>query len=136
MDSTILKDMMAGNLQEAQLMEIKESHMKNGAIWAEKILKKLKYDEKLIPAIVNIVKTHDVYGGEMTNEDKVVRDADKLWRFSKRGFDLDVKRRGCAPSFWRDYLKKNIDKPGYFLTLEAKQIAIEELKNRSEENGI
>ena len=53
--------------------------------------------------------------------------------YSKEGFNLDVKRRGCNPIEWYEKLKRNFDKPDYFQTEKAKKIAMKELEKRKKE---
>ncbi len=133
MDGNLLLDMMAKKLSEEQENKIKIEHMENGAKFAEKILNELNYDPELIKKIVYIIKKHDLKDECTSVEEKIVRDADKLARFSKTGFYTDVKRRQCTPLSWYEKLKKNFDKPDYFRTEEAKKIAMEELEKRKEE---
>lgn len=133
MDKTVLKDLMAGKLSDEQTKKIKDEHMEKGAAVAKEILEKLNYDQELLKTIIQIIKRHDSGGDCFSIEEKIVRDADKLWRFSKPGFDIDIKRRGCPPIEWYNYLLKNIEKPNYFYTSGAKEIAIKELENRKNE---
>lgn len=133
MDKNILKNLMVGKLSKEEIKRIKDEHMKKGAELAENILKKLNYNPKFVKIIVNIIKNHDSEGVGFSIEEKIIRDADKLWRYSKEGFDLDVKRRNCKSIEWYNYLLKNLEKENYFQTEEAKKIAIDELKKREKE---
>ncbi|OGJ19950.1 hypothetical protein A3K73_03245 [Candidatus Pacearchaeota archaeon RBG_13_36_9] len=133
MDKNSLKELMAGKLSEEEAKILKEEHMKEGAKLAEEILKELEYNPQLIGTIVKIIRYHDSESECSSIEEKIVRDADKLWRFSKIGFDLDVKRRNWPAEKWYLYLKGNLDKPGYFQTKEAREIAQNELEKRRKE---
>jgi len=133
MDKGVLSEMMAGKLPEEASKQIKKEHMQKGGEIAKEILLELNYDPSLIKEIVRIIENHDLDNECMSIEEKIVRDADKLWRFSKRGFDLDVKRRNWPAEKWYSYLKGNLDKPGYFQTKEARGIAQNELEKRRKE---
>jgi len=136
MDEQVLKNLMMGKLSENVAKKIKEEHMEKGAGLAEKLLRKINYNPKLIERIIKVIKKHDLDVESTSTEENIVRDADKLWRFSKSGFNVDVKRRGCPPIEWYNYLFKNINKENYFQTNEAKEIAAKELENRKNENKI
>lgn len=133
MDKKVLIDLMAGKLSEEHTKKIKEDHMKNGSELAREILMKLNYPQELIGEIRRIIEKHDLDIAPESIEEKIVRDSDKLWRFSKAGFNVDIKRRNCLNSFWHDYLLKNLDKPNYFLTEEARDMAKKELSKRKNE---
>lgn len=127
-DKNLLLEMMAKKLPEEQEHKIKMEHMKRGARLAGQILSEVDYEPKLIKKIINIIRKHDLNDDCNSVEEKIVRDADKLSRFSKIGFNIDIKRRKCTPLFWYEKLKKNFEKQNYFQTKKAKQIAIEELE--------
>lgn len=78
------------NREEEKAVRIK--HEKQGKELAKKILQKVEYNSKLIPKILEIIDGHDTRRGFLNKEEGIVRDADKLWRYSKKGFWLDVKR--------------------------------------------
>lgn len=63
----------------------------------------------------------------------IVKDADKLWRYSRSGFNIDVKRFGESFQDALVRLHKNLD--AWFFTKTAAEMAREELKRRKEEIG-
>jgi putative nucleotidyltransferase with HDIG domain len=129
MDKELITRLMEGKLPLEMAKKIKEQHMERGEKFAEKILKDANYESKLIEIIVRIIKNHDSDKECFCIEEKIVRDADKLWRFSDLGFEVDVKRRNITREKWLEYLEGNISKKGYFQTKEARKIAKKELKN-------
>jgi len=133
MDKNLISEMMAKKLSEEQEKKIKMDHMERGAKFAKQILCEINYEPKLIKKIVFIIQRHDLNDACDSVEEKIVRDADKLARFSKVGFYADIKRRKCTHLFWYEKLKKNFEKQNYFQTAEAKQMAIEELEKRYNE---
>lgn len=133
MDKKVLTALMSGKLPEEEVKRIKEQHMVNGAEFSEQILRKVNYDLTLIPRIVKIVRNHDYSTPSESVEETAVRDADKLWRYSKPGFSTDIKRRSIPPIEWHAHMEKNLSKPNYFLSDIALQIARRELENRIRE---
>tara|TARA_Y100000310_G_C20132929_1_gene556692 strand:+ start:44 stop:496 length:453 start_codon:yes stop_codon:yes gene_type:complete len=91
MDNQLLLDFMGCKLGDEEIKRIKKEHMINGAKLAEKILIKVNYPKEFIVKIVQIVRNHDSSLICSSVEEKIVRDADKLWRFSNVGFFLDIK---------------------------------------------
>ena len=61
------------------------------------------------------------------------KDADKLWRYSKEGFYIDIERFDETFKEGISRLRSNINK--WFLTNYAKELAIEELENRVRSEG-
>ena len=66
--------------------------------------------------------------GAISLNDKIVKDADKLWRYSKEGFDIDIER--FAETFQEGISRLTSSLNKWFLTNSAKEIAREEIKNR------
>ena len=62
-----------------------------------------------------------------TENDKITKDADKLFRYSYEGFKIDFKRFNLKASEWLDYLIAHI--PTWFFTGTAFELASQELKN-------
>ena len=96
------------------------------------ILRKLNYPEELTKEILEIVSQHDTRVGFISKNEGLVRDADKLWRTSKEGFAASEVRRIAHnrppdESMWKK-ISENIDKPGYFYSEMARQIALADLK--------
>jgi HD superfamily phosphodiesterase len=61
-------------------------HEVEGARIAEEILKKVGYDQEKIKEIVRIIEGHDSRKKPFSLNDKIVKDADKLWRYSNDAF--------------------------------------------------
>ncbi|MFT4312911.1 MAG: HD domain-containing protein [Candidatus Woesearchaeota archaeon] len=128
-----LFDLMSKKLDVQTEKRIKHEHMLRGAEFAKTILTQLKYDPLKIKSITHIILFHDSTEKTMSIEEQIVRDADKLWRYSDKGFWIDVKRRNSKPMNWYTKLLSNLEKKDYFLTTEAKIIAKTQLNLRLEE---
>ncbi len=125
--------------------EVRKKHQDEGVKIARKILNDLNYDQEKTKHVLEIISEHDTREGFYSREDGIMRDADKLWRYSKTGFWADVKR-GFAASRTKRESKKlihatellqrrnfEIDKKNFFYSEEAKKIARFELKQRKSE---
>ena len=66
--------------------ELRLRHQKEGIKLAKAILKQISYDQALSEYILEIISQHDTRVGSFSKDDALVRDADKLWRFSNIGF--------------------------------------------------
>lgn len=119
--------------------ELRRVHEKEGARIAKEILETLNYDKCKTKEILEIIDGHDSRKEAISFNDKIVKDADKLFRYSKMGHQIMSKIAyedfGESPLDRLNRLQKQID--GMFFTSAAKEIAREELRDRfleSEDN--
>jgi len=112
----------------AKARELNRVHEVQGAIIAQKILSKQGYDKASIHQIVQIIKRHDSGKNPDTTEEKLVKDADKLWRFSKTGYHYELQRQATTHAERYAFLSKKID--SWFFTQTAKAMAEKELQTR------
>jgi HD superfamily phosphodiesterase len=103
-------------------------HEKEGAAIARHLLQRNHYDPLLIDKIVSIIRVHDSGEDIRSLEEAVVKDADKLWRFSEIGFSKEVERQGITPSELCRHLVEHHER--WFCTRSAFEIAAGELKKR------
>jgi HD superfamily phosphodiesterase len=104
--------------------DLRRKHETEGVFIAIDIMRGLDYPDPRIKAITSIIDGHDTTPGARSLEDAVVKDADKLWRYSKVGFGIDIERFKFLPKRHFDYLVGHIDK--WFLTRKGRAIAIHE----------
>ncbi|MEK9183028.1 MAG: hypothetical protein AAB849_00780 [Patescibacteria group bacterium] len=95
---------------------------------ALKILCSVNYSPACIGAILTIIAQHDTRQGFYAMEDALVRDADKLWRYrAPVHLVVTAGNKGWTRCEQVEaHLQKwaeNIDKPGFFLTGVARDIA-------------
>lgn len=107
--------------------ELRIKHQIEGVKLAKKILKENHYDNRLIKEILNIISEHDTRKGTLNLNEAIMRDADKLWMFSEKGFQADLERRKISVKKWAEYLISVICKLN---TKTAKIIAKNELNLR------
>jgi hypothetical protein len=106
-------------------------HESEGADIARRILQSFGYKPSLIDKIASIIQRHDSGIQVDSLEEGLVKDADKLWRFSKIGFWKETERQGLGPEELHQYLSEHYR--GWFYTASALTLAGEELKERAEE---
>jgi hypothetical protein len=115
---------------------LRERHQKLGADLAKKILDQVSYPKLFYKDILEIISAHDTRKGFFSKEDGVMRDADKLWRYTLPHYKLASKERkddkiGEYSSKDGIYklLTECIDKPDFFYSSISKNIARIELEN-------
>ena len=106
-------------------------HEISGASIARGLLDGIDYAPKTIDRIARIIKHHDSGGEADSLEERLVRDADKLWRFSQIGFWKEIERQGLDPEELYAFLSERYQ--GWFLTATARDLAAEELAERAKE---
>ncbi len=114
--------------------DINRIHEVEGARTAADILKQVGYDLWLAQEIIEIVRGHDSRKVALSLNDKIVKDSDKLWRFSAEALEVDPKRFGIDPGVHVQWLGLQIDK--WFFTRTGKQLAFQEQKLRAISLGI
>ena len=100
-------------------------HEVEGVRLAGEILAALNYDPAKTQEILSIIEGHDSRLEALSSNDKLVKDADKLWRFTPTGIEIDHRRFGIERAAYLDYMAAKIE--GWFFTPEAKAIARAEL---------
>ena len=116
----------------AKARELNRIHEVQGAIIAEKILTEQGCDTTTIHRIVKIIERHDSGKNPDTTEEKLVKDADKLWRFSKIGYHYELQRQATTHAARHAFLSQKIDT--WFFTRTAKKMAEKELQARDKES--
>jgi HD superfamily phosphodiesterase len=106
-------------------------HEVEGAKIAEAILKKFRYPPRKINEICHIIRGHDTRKKPLSRNDRIVKDADKLWRYSRRGMAIDLARFQIPYREYLVFLERAIDQ--WFLTPTGKRIAKKEIFLRAHE---
>jgi HD superfamily phosphodiesterase len=114
--------------------ELNRLHEVEGVKIAGNILKQVNYPEEKIYEIITIIEGHDSRQAAMSQNDRIVKDADKLWRYSKQGFQIDLERFAESFAQGLNRLRKNLSV--WFFTGTGKKLAKEELLQREKEAGI
>ncbi len=124
----------AGDLisEENRLLRIR--HQEEGVKLAKQILSKISYPEELTKHILEIISQHDTREGFLSPEEGIVRDADKMWIFSRKGFEADLRRRKESFAEWFfNQMKNKINNRKFFYSKEARKMAQDEFDKRKSE---
>jgi HD superfamily phosphodiesterase len=111
--------------------QINRIHEIQGAAIARDILQSLGYEESLIAQITTIIERHDSGTDPESLEEKLVKDADKLWRYSEAGFWIEMERQKVDPVYFYERLIRR--RKVWLITDAALGIAKEELELRKAE---
>jgi HD superfamily phosphodiesterase len=117
---------------KATMPEVNRVHEVEGVKIAREILKKVNYDQEKIEEILEIIEGHDSRKESISLNDKLVKDADKLWRYSKEGFQINRKRYEHTFEEYMERLRSNLN--NWFLTESGKEIAKQKIQNRSKDS--
>lgn len=109
-------------------------HEREGAAIARLLLEKHHYPPALTEIITFIIDRHDSTSEASSLEEAIVKDSDKLWRFSTEGFWYEAERQELEPQELHRYLSGRCT--SWFFTRSAPRIAREELKQRAKEMSL
>jgi HD superfamily phosphodiesterase len=114
--------------------ELNRVHEIEGRRIAGEILETVNYGATETKQIIEIIEGHDSRREALFLNDMIVKDADKLWRYTKSGVDIDVERFGETFDEGLERLRININK--WFYTHTAREFAEEEVRKRAAEPSI
>lgn len=104
-DDIFKKGFQSKNFMKSDVRYLHESEgMRLGA----EVLKELGYDEEFIKKVCYIIDGHDTRDFARSLEDKIVRDADKLWRFTVTGVSVACDWFKQTPSTYCNRLETDI----------------------------
>jgi HD superfamily phosphodiesterase len=109
-------------------------HEVEGARIAEGILKGFHYPPRKIEEICHIIRGHDTRKRPISRNDRIVKDSDKLWRYSRKGIAIDLDRFRVPRKAYLVFLREIIDQ--WFLTATAKEIAKKEIGLRKQQKRL
>jgi HD superfamily phosphodiesterase len=115
------------NPQAARLHEVE------GAKIARKILEGLHYPPEKVEEICRIIQGHDSRKRSLSRSDRIVKDADKLFRYSRKGMAIDLNRFHIHQGDYLSYLEGHIEK--WFFLPASRELAREELAQRRRESN-
>ncbi|NWG01630.1 MAG: HD domain-containing protein [Syntrophaceae bacterium] len=106
-------------------------HEREGAKMARILLNDLHYLPIKINEISHIIGGHDSRKRAISLSDRIVKDADKLWRYSRTGVKVETERFNVPRSIYLNFLEKIIKE--WFLTKTGREIAKSEMASRRKE---
>ena len=111
--------------------EVTTLHEVEGTKMARKILEVVHYPPKKVKEICRIIRGHDSRKRPISRSDRIVKDSDKLFRYSRKGVAIDLNRFPIPRGNYLDYLEKHIEI--WFFLSASHQLAREELARRRKE---
>jgi hypothetical protein len=105
--------------------DITRRHEIRGAALAGEILAAVGWDERRTVAIQDIVDGHDSRAEAVSLEDQLVKDADKLWRFTESAVRICHEWMDLSTDRYMDWVQSEIDH--WFFTAAARRLARREL---------
>ena len=105
--------------------ETRRFHETEGVRIAGEILASLAYDREKTIEILSIIEGHDTRKDPLSLNDKLVKDADKLWRFTPSCVKIAHRHFGFELGGYFDWLADRVEE--WFFTSEAKAMAREAL---------
>ncbi|MGC8492059.1 MAG: HD domain-containing protein [Syntrophobacteraceae bacterium] len=106
-------------------MNLNRVHEVEGAKIAGGILAELGYPAPLIEEITEIILGHDSRKQAISKSDAVVKDSDKLWRYSDHAMHINTERFGMTFRENLERLGRTLD--AWFLTAAGRRMASERL---------
>ncbi len=106
-------------------------HEVAGAKIARSILDELTYPPEKVSEICRLILGHDSRNRALSCNDRILKDADKLWRYSRRGFSIDLERFPTSRRKAFLFLEEKIEE--WFFLPKARLLARRELARRRKE---
>jgi HD superfamily phosphodiesterase len=106
-------------------------HEKEGAEIAGEILSSIDYPKEKILEIQEIIEAHDSGEEAVSHNDMLVKDADKLWRYSRAALGIDANRFHLTPEENLEILRRNLEP--WLLSESGRKIAQQEIQERIDE---
>jgi HD superfamily phosphodiesterase len=106
-------------------------HEVEGAKIAREILEALYYPPEKVKEICRIIRGHDSRKRPISQSDRIVKDADRLSRYSRKGMAIDLDRFHIPRRNYLNFLEGQIEK--WFFLSDSRQLANGELAQRRKE---
>ncbi|KUO76985.1 MAG: phosphohydrolase [Desulfosporosinus sp. BRH_c37] len=109
-------------------MGLNRIHEVEGVKIAKRILEEVGYNSQKTVEIINIIDEHDSRQSVISDNDRLVKDADKLFRYTSEGLVLYLIYFNATFEDWVAWFKSHVD--SWFFTQTAKTLALKELGKR------
>ncbi|TWJ17810.1 HD domain-containing protein [Geobacter argillaceus] len=113
--------------------DLRRIHEVEGVKLARGILQQVQYDPVKTAEILEIIDGHDSRLYAISDSDKIVKDADKLFRCTPTGMAIDGERFRHSRQYHLQWTSNQID--AWFFTETGKRLAWMELREELEKTG-
>jgi DTW domain-containing protein YfiP len=103
--SRIISEGFGANWRES---DVRFEHERHGCDIAREVLPRLGYPEELVDRVTAIIDGHDTRPESLSLEDSLVRDADRLWRFTATGIAIASTWFALSPAEYCSRLREEI----------------------------
>lgn len=110
--------------------ELRRIHEIEGVKLARGILKQVNYSKVKTAEILEIIDGHDSRSQAISDSDKIVKDADKLFRYTATGLAIDIQRFQQERESYLKWISSQI--APWFFTETGKELARMELRREWE----
>lgn len=104
-ESRIISEGFGGDWRRA---DVRFEHERHGCDIAREVLPGLGYDDAFVTRVTDIIDGHDTRAESYSLEDSLVRDADRMWRFTPTGIALASGWFGLTPAEYCRRLRDEI----------------------------
>ena len=104
-ESRILTEGFAGDWRTS---DVRFEHERHGCDIAREVLARLGYPDDFVTRVTDIIDGHDTRPDSRSIEDSLVRDADRLWRFTTTGIGIASTWFGLSPAEYCSRLRSEI----------------------------
>ncbi len=112
---------------------LNRKHEEQGVRIAGDILRQAGYPEDAAAEILAIIDGHDSRAEAICVNDRIVRDADRLWRFTRTGLAMDIRRFGETRAEGLARLRAHLN--AWLCTETARRLAAELIREREMEGN-
>ena len=121
-----MKDIIAQGFRGANMLQldVRYRHEAEGVRLGAEVLRKTGWDEAMVGQVCEIIDGHDTRKEPRHLNDRIVRDADKLWRYSVTGIAIAADWFGMTPSAYANRIETEL---GWFETPQGREMALAEL---------
>jgi hypothetical protein len=113
------------NMTQVLDNDVRVLHEQLGVEIAREILRALDYPDAVIEQVVTLIDGHDSRKHALSREDELMKDADKLWRFTTTGIAVACDWHKYTPARYVQYLEQEVYPTLY--TQAARDVADERL---------
>ena len=116
---------------KATAPELNRQHEEEGVRIAGDILRQVGYPAAAVLEILAIIDGHDSRLEAVSRNDMIVKDADRLWRYTRTGLRIDIERFGETYQEGLARLRTHVD--WWLYTETARKLAVEKIRRRQAE---
>jgi HD superfamily phosphodiesterase len=121
-----MKDIIEQGFRSANPLQsdVRYAHEAEGVRLGSEVLRKTGWSEDIIAQVCEIIDGHDTRKDPRHLNDRIVRDADKIWRYNVTGIAIGADWFGQTPHKNLADMEKRLD---WFETPEGRDIAVREM---------